>query len=278
MGGQVGRGARRTREPVRRNNETIGELDGQGNGQGIEANRGVNGVPDISTIIAQQLKNLLPTLLAQVGNHGSNQGNGRNQNGDAVNENIQGDVKNVIMNNDRRGCTYKEFLACNPEEYDGKGESSGTESGKQDTNSSSGNDVDADDADIKPVYDKEPMAKIFTSSTTKVDNKPTNGSNEDISNQYECEQTLDFSAATLNISAVDTIVPSQQELDLPFRPMYDEFFNAGTSSVNKSSSSTENYEQQNTPPTTNIYYSTETTTPAKKVNAEENNDNQVEDT
>ncbi|GJX31810.1 retrovirus-related pol polyprotein from transposon TNT 1-94 [Tanacetum coccineum] len=32
-----------------------------------------------------------------------------------------GDVRNVIMNNDRRGCTYKEFLACNPKEYDGKG-------------------------------------------------------------------------------------------------------------------------------------------------------------
>ncbi|GKA59362.1 putative reverse transcriptase domain-containing protein [Tanacetum coccineum] len=28
---------------------------------------------------------------------------------------------NVIANNDRRGCTYKEFLACNPKEYDGKG-------------------------------------------------------------------------------------------------------------------------------------------------------------
>nr|GEX54053.1 putative reverse transcriptase domain-containing protein [Tanacetum cinerariifolium] len=28
---------------------------------------------------------------------------------------------NVIRNNDRRGCTYKEFLACNPKEYDGKG-------------------------------------------------------------------------------------------------------------------------------------------------------------
>nr|GEV16137.1 putative reverse transcriptase domain-containing protein [Tanacetum cinerariifolium] len=27
---------------------------------------------------------------------------------------------NVIENNDRRGCTYKEFLACNPTEYDGK--------------------------------------------------------------------------------------------------------------------------------------------------------------
>ncbi|GJY46112.1 hypothetical protein Tco_0435175 [Tanacetum coccineum] len=40
-------------------------------------------------------------------------GNGRNQNGDAVNDNILGDVS--------RGYTYKEFLACNPKEYDGKG-------------------------------------------------------------------------------------------------------------------------------------------------------------
>ncbi|GJX72824.1 putative reverse transcriptase domain-containing protein [Tanacetum coccineum] len=29
--------------------------------------------------------------------------------------------KNVIENNDHRGCTYKEFLACNPKEYNGKG-------------------------------------------------------------------------------------------------------------------------------------------------------------
>nr|GEY77843.1 hypothetical protein [Tanacetum cinerariifolium]GEY96409.1 hypothetical protein [Tanacetum cinerariifolium] len=181
-------------------------------------------------------------------------------------------------------------------------ESSWTESGKQDTSSSSGNDVDADDADIKPVYDEEPMAeekgfaiaalknelrilsensvntkfartsilgkpvlqphrnqsvvrqptafksertrilksrfasqvdgnnnlskpftthylpkereyavvktssfglrwvptgKIFTSSTTKVDSEPTNGSNADITNQYEYEQTLDISAGTI---------------------------------------------------------------------------------
>ncbi|GKE17355.1 putative reverse transcriptase domain-containing protein [Tanacetum coccineum] len=32
-----------------------------------------------------------------------------------------GDVRNVIVNNDRKGCTYKEFLACHPKEYDGKG-------------------------------------------------------------------------------------------------------------------------------------------------------------
>ncbi|GKG62319.1 hypothetical protein Tco_0632223, partial [Tanacetum coccineum] len=61
-GGWVGRGARRTREPVWRNNETIGKLDGQGNDQGVKVNGGVIGVPDISTIIAQQLQNLLPTL------------------------------------------------------------------------------------------------------------------------------------------------------------------------------------------------------------------------
>ncbi|GJT73142.1 hypothetical protein Tco_1032428 [Tanacetum coccineum] len=46
-----------------------------------------------------------------------------------------------------------------------------------------------------------PTGKIFTSSTTKVDSEPTNGSNEDITNQYECEQTLDVSAGTLNLSA-----------------------------------------------------------------------------
>ncbi|GJZ11187.1 hypothetical protein Tco_0545946 [Tanacetum coccineum] len=54
---------------------------------------------------------------SQVGGQGSGQGrgqgNGRNQNSDAVNDNIRGDVS--------RGCTYNEFLACNPKEYDGKG-------------------------------------------------------------------------------------------------------------------------------------------------------------
>ncbi|GKA60858.1 reverse transcriptase domain-containing protein, partial [Tanacetum coccineum] len=57
----------------------------------------------------------------RTGNRGNNQGNNRNQNGNAVNDNIQSDVRNVIVNNGRRGCSYKEFLACNPKEYDGKG-------------------------------------------------------------------------------------------------------------------------------------------------------------
>ncbi|GJY22345.1 putative reverse transcriptase domain-containing protein [Tanacetum coccineum] len=33
----------------------------------------------------------------------------------------KGDVRNVIVNNGQRGYSYKEYLACNPKEYDGKG-------------------------------------------------------------------------------------------------------------------------------------------------------------
>ncbi|GJV57252.1 hypothetical protein Tco_1458257 [Tanacetum coccineum] len=58
---------------------------------------------------------------AQVGNQGRGQGIGRNQNGDAITDHIRGDVGNATKGNDRRGCTYKDFLACNPKEYDGKG-------------------------------------------------------------------------------------------------------------------------------------------------------------
>ncbi|GJS46382.1 hypothetical protein Tco_0596503 [Tanacetum coccineum] len=32
-----------------------------------------------------------------------------------------GDVRNVNVNHSRGGCSYKEFLACNPKDYDGKG-------------------------------------------------------------------------------------------------------------------------------------------------------------
>ncbi|GJY52445.1 retrovirus-related pol polyprotein from transposon TNT 1-94 [Tanacetum coccineum] len=81
-----------------------------------------------------------------------------------------------------------------------------------------------------------------------------------------------------NVSpSADTTVPSQQELDLLFGPLYDEFFNAGISSVNNSSSPTDNSKQQDTPPTMNIQSSTEPTN-LTNVNLVVNNDNQVEDT
>nr|GEX14211.1 putative reverse transcriptase domain-containing protein [Tanacetum cinerariifolium] len=50
-------------------------------------------------------------MLAQVGN----------QNGNVVNENVQENVRNVLVNGNRVGCSYKEFLACNPKKYNGKG-------------------------------------------------------------------------------------------------------------------------------------------------------------
>ncbi|GJY79032.1 retrovirus-related pol polyprotein from transposon TNT 1-94 [Tanacetum coccineum] len=68
--------------------------------------------------------------------------------------------------------------------------------------------------------------------------------------------------------SADTIALSQQELDLLLGPLCDEFFNACTSSVNKSSSPTDNSKQQDTLPITNIQSSTEPTTPTTNVNAE----------
>nr|GEV18928.1 hypothetical protein [Tanacetum cinerariifolium] len=81
-----------------------------------------------------------------------------------------------------------------------------------------------------------------------------------------------------NVSPLaDTTSPSQQELDLLFGPLYDVFFTASTSSVNKSSSPTDSITQQDTQPTLNIYPLTKTRTPTN-VHAEENKDNQAEDT
>nr|GEV30859.1 hypothetical protein [Tanacetum cinerariifolium] len=159
-----------------------------------------------------------------------------------------------------------------------------TESKEQDTSSRSRNDAHDNDADIRPIYDEEPMAevpsnmttninkpveqisvpntqerqipighkfliqktsvvqkktttprsclrwkptgkifkivglkwvpigRILTSSMTKVDNEPLNGSNADITNQYECEQTLDVSASTLNSSAGTSFNPKEKGL------------------------------------------------------------------
>ncbi|GJW14547.1 reverse transcriptase domain-containing protein [Tanacetum coccineum] len=126
-GVRVGRGGR-GRRPRKGNDECVDDLNGQRNNQGLRANEGVEGVngnveganggaPDFSTIIAQQLQNLLPAMLAQV----SNQGNVGNQNSNVVNENVQENIWNVIVNGNRVCCSYKEFLACNPKECDGKG-------------------------------------------------------------------------------------------------------------------------------------------------------------
>ncbi|GJR34194.1 reverse transcriptase domain-containing protein [Tanacetum coccineum] len=98
MGGWTGRGGGRTREPTGRVGGQTGDQDGQGGDRGNRANGGVGKAPDFATAIAQQLQDLLPTIVSQ------------------------GDVRNVNMNNNQGGGTYKEFLACNPKDYDGKGD------------------------------------------------------------------------------------------------------------------------------------------------------------
>nr|GEW82110.1 hypothetical protein [Tanacetum cinerariifolium] len=84
--GRVGR----VRGPRGGNDEGVDELNGQGNDQGMGA---------------------------QVGN----QRKVGAQNSNAVNKNIQENVRNVLVNRNMVGCSYKEFLACNPKEYDGNG-------------------------------------------------------------------------------------------------------------------------------------------------------------
>ncbi|GJV67943.1 hypothetical protein Tco_1483452 [Tanacetum coccineum] len=96
-----------------------------------------------------------------------------------------------------------------------------------------------------------PTGKMFIDSTTKVDSEPPNGSNEDITNPYECDQTLNVSAGTLNLSAgpalnllttgpissgvvpnpapaISYVPPTNKELESLFQPMFDEYFETPT--------------------------------------------------
>nr|GFB62751.1 retrovirus-related Pol polyprotein from transposon TNT 1-94 [Tanacetum cinerariifolium] len=128
-----------------------------------------------------------------------------------------------------------------------------------------------------------PTGRILTSSTTKVDSEPLNGSNAYITNQYECEQTLDVSTGLVPqrqkasdydnpdpvpqrqdvSSSANEHVLSQQEFDILFGPLYDEFFNAGSNPQGKQ-------------PSTNI---PSTSAPLTHTNvlAEENNNDQAEE-
>ncbi|GJR77511.1 hypothetical protein Tco_0089876 [Tanacetum coccineum] len=57
-----------------------------------------------------------------------------------------------------------------------------------------------------------PTGKMFIDSTTKVDGEPSNGSNEDITNPYACDQTLNVSAGTLNLSTCTSFNPNKERL------------------------------------------------------------------
>ncbi|GKC21619.1 hypothetical protein Tco_1023769 [Tanacetum coccineum] len=91
---------------------------------------------------------------------------------------------------------------------------------------------------------------MFTDNTTKVNSEPPNGTNDDITNLYECNQTLNVSAGpapqrkessgpgpqlmtpgTINLGLVQNIPsptpvvpPTKNDWDLFFQPMFDEYF------------------------------------------------------
>ncbi|GJW05855.1 putative reverse transcriptase domain-containing protein [Tanacetum coccineum] len=90
--------------PLRMRTQSVGRpiVESRGRGTGEQVGRGGRGRGPRG---------------AQVGN----QGNVRSQNGNVVNENIQENGRNVVVNSNRVGCSYKEFLAYNPKEYDDKG-------------------------------------------------------------------------------------------------------------------------------------------------------------
>nr|GEW83814.1 transposase, MuDR, MULE transposase domain protein [Tanacetum cinerariifolium] len=72
-----------------------------------------------------------------------------------------------------------------------------------------------------------PTGKIFTECTTKVDSDPPNGSNEDITNPYECDQTLNVSAGLVPQppSLTPNLPPTKNDWDTVFYPLFDEYFN-----------------------------------------------------
>ncbi|GJS53585.1 hypothetical protein Tco_0626947 [Tanacetum coccineum] len=92
-----------------------------------------------------------------------------------------------------------------------------------------------------------PTGKLFNSCTCKVDSEPPNGLNDDITNPYECDQTLNVSAGSLNLSAgpepqlmtpgtinsglvqnipspTPVVPPTKNDWDSLFQPMFDEYF------------------------------------------------------
>ncbi|GJW17797.1 hypothetical protein Tco_0025233 [Tanacetum coccineum] len=72
------------------------------------SNSGNDENPNIATIIAHQMQNIIPQIITQVTNNMNN-----NNNDDENNANNR--------NGGNNGCSYKGFLACDPRDYDGKG-------------------------------------------------------------------------------------------------------------------------------------------------------------
>nr|GFA89816.1 hypothetical protein [Tanacetum cinerariifolium] len=108
--GATGRSFQHRPDAESRGGGTGGRVEGANGGiEGVNGNaKGANGgASDFSTVIAQQFQDFLPVMLAQVGK----QGNVGNQNRNVVNENVQENVRNVLVNGNRKIKRYVYGLA-----------------------------------------------------------------------------------------------------------------------------------------------------------------------
>nr|GEW05301.1 hypothetical protein [Tanacetum cinerariifolium] len=85
-----------------------------------------------------------------------------------------------------------------------------------------------------------PTGKMFTDNTTKVDSEPPNGLNDDITNPYERDRTLNVSAGPgprlltpgyissrliqNPVSPTPYVLPSKKDYEILFQPLFDEYF------------------------------------------------------
>ncbi|GJY00412.1 hypothetical protein Tco_0357430 [Tanacetum coccineum] len=84
-------------------------------------------------------------------------------------------------------------------------ESSGTALKEQDTSSRSGNDAHADDADIKPIYDEEPMAEVQTTAEINVFATGRQHTEQpEFNNKGEVDQNVEQCHDTCHLSATLT--------------------------------------------------------------------------
>ncbi|PWA52175.1 reverse transcriptase domain-containing protein [Artemisia annua] len=97
-----------------------GGRGGRGGGRGTGNNNNNNENPDFETIIARQLQGLLPTIVTQVGDHMSNQGNNvsMNEHADDGGNDHANDGNHANVD---KGCTYRVFSACKPVDFNGNG-------------------------------------------------------------------------------------------------------------------------------------------------------------
>nr|GEX37992.1 hypothetical protein [Tanacetum cinerariifolium] len=113
---------------------------------------------------------------------------------------------------------------------------------------------------VEPIYIRFDEIKEVSETSVANDTSgliPQRQKASDYDNPDPVPQRQDVS------SSADAHVPSQQELDLLFGPLYDEFFNAGSNPQDKQ-------------PTTKIQTTSAPSTPTY-VHAEENNDDQAEE-